>query len=95
MFFLGDLLNKKTRMPTAQEALPGRPIRYRPPANMPSPAARCRAPIRTAWKWRCSHGLFLGRGAPVLADRRRLGDGGRLCWRADAQPDLSRRRPPA
>lgn len=25
MFFLGDLLNKKTRMPTAQEALPGRP----------------------------------------------------------------------
>lgn len=25
MFFLGDLLNKKTRMPTPQEALPGRP----------------------------------------------------------------------
>jgi peptide-methionine (S)-S-oxide reductase len=25
MFFLGDLLNKKTRMPTPEEALPGRP----------------------------------------------------------------------
>ena len=41
------------------------------------------------------HGLFLGRRADVLEAAGRLTDGGRLCRRLHAQPDLSRRSAPA
>ena len=90
MFFLGDLLNKKTEMPKPDEALPGRdrPIPTaskhfvsKRDAQRPLPGRPGDRDVRPR--------LLLGRGAPVLADRGRLGDGGRLCRRHHAQPDLS------
>ena len=74
MSLLDMLFSAKTQMPTAETALPGRdtplqtddgPLRQRPSAEG---ALSRRLPDR-----RLRHGLFLGRGADLLADSRASG----------------------
>ena len=83
------LFQKKLRIPTPEEALPGRatkvPVAPRHavlgnPLLPPYPDGLELAVLR--------HGLLLGRGAEVLAGARRVDDGGRLRRRAHAEPDL-------
>ena len=81
----------KTQMPTAEEALPGRPTaRSRFPSATSCSARRSsrRSPKGSAGALR--HGLLLGCGAQVLGGRGRLHDRGRLRGRLHAQPDVRR-----
>ncbi len=80
---------KRLDVPAASEALPGRP-NADPHRRAP---LRQRTPPEGALSGRLRDRdlrprLLLGRGAQVLAARRRLRDGRRLCRRRDAEPDL-------
>ena len=83
---------KKTTLPTADEALPGREA----PMPVPATARRQRRAARAAVSGRPRAGgvrarLFLGRRAEVLADARRLHHGGRLRRRIHEESDVSRK----
>ncbi len=83
------LKRKPLSIPAPGEALPGRPqpiptaetsFRERGFPQGPLPARRANGAVRA--------GLLLGRRAEVLADPGRHCDGGGLCRRAHAEPDL-------
>ena len=89
MFFLSDMLNKKLNLPTPADALPGR--------DKPIPTASehfvSKRPLKGPYPEGLETAMF-GLGCFWGAERLfwqtdgRLGDGGRLCRRRHAQPDL-------
>ena len=81
----------KSRMPTKEAALPGRPHKMPvPDAHFVNGAPLAGAVSRRPPACAVRAGLFLGGGAEVLAAAGRLHDRGRLRRRLHAEPDLPR-----
>ena len=79
----------KTKMVSAEDALPGRNIRRSPFRHaMRSSIRRCSRRSRTGSRRLLRPRLLLGRGAALLGARRRLHDRGRLHRTDHAEPDL-------
>jgi hypothetical protein len=82
-------LRKKTEMPTAETALPGRDM------QMPVPESHfvLGTPLKGPWPAHLQIamfglGLFLGRGTQILGLRRRAFDASRLCRWHHRQSDI-------
>ena len=82
-------LASKLRMPSKEQALPGRAARMRVPEKHFVLGAPLEPPFPAGHRARAlRNGLLLGRRAQVLGGARRLHDGGRLRRRRHAEPEL-------